>query len=263
MERKARFDDSRSGSLPSPLHHLSFPTGMAGKVKGPTMQNDIRRHYQGNPEVLQSRGIPVVPNDRNSDLTPSPRAEMDSLGLSVRHDRPLRLSELAARWRFAFGTDGNEASLGRGLVYRRLRRSLATGRRDTYSGFLPSAKTGRMIAYESLLERNAAYVLEGAREVTDYLEQPEREEWDDAGKVRTYTADFGALTAFGIAYVEVKPKCFALAPETKAKHRTIKSALAARGIGHVVWTERTIARPSRAIALLLSAARRANRGPRP
>lgn len=166
----------------------------------------------------------------------------------------------AARWLRAFGTDAGEAPDCLGFVYRRLHRRLATGRRDTFSGFRPSHKTGRMVAYESLLERGAAIVLEGAWEVTDYLEQPARESWDDEGKARTYTADFGVLTTFGIVYVEVKPRCFALAPATKAKHRAIRAALAVRGIGHVVWTEGTIARPSRAIALLLCAARRANSG---
>ena len=171
--------------------------------------------------------------------------------------RPQEAAGTLATWRGAFAADPAAAAPPPG--YRRLRRRLVTGRRDTFSRFRPSRKTGRMVAYESLLERTAAILLEEAREVSDYLEQPASESWDDAGTPRRYTADFGALTALGIAYVEVKPRRLARRPGTMARHRAVREALHARGIGFVVWTEREMARPARAIALLLCAARRAER----
>ncbi|SFU96738.1 MULTISPECIES: hypothetical protein [unclassified Methylobacterium] len=167
-----------------------------------------------------------------------------------------------ATWRRAFRADRAEVTVA-GPRYRRLRRRLVTGRRDTFTGFRPSMKTGRMVAYESLLERTAAILLEEARQVDDYLEQPAPEPWDDGGEPHRYTADFGALTASGVVYVEVKPRRLARRTGTMARHRAIRAALRARGIGLVVWTEREMANPRRAIALLLCAARRVARDGRP
>jgi len=126
-------------------------------------------------------------------------------------------------------------------------------------GLFPSSKNGRMIEFESLGERNAAALLEERREILAYLEQPPAERWFDGERIRRYTADFSVITVYGRVLLEIKPADIARRPKIRTRHRLIKANLAARGIPFVVWTERHVARPHRAIAMLLAAARRGTR----
>lgn len=126
-------------------------------------------------------------------------------------------------------------------------------------GLFPSPKNGRMIEFESLGERNAAALLEDTMEVVSYIEQPPAEPWFDGERTRRYTPDFRVETTLGPVMVEIKPSDIARRPKVRKRHGLIKASLAARGTPFVVWTERHVARPRRAVAVLLAAARRGAR----
>jgi hypothetical protein len=57
-------------------------------------------------------------------------------------------------------------------------------------GHFPSLKMGRMIDYESLIERDLIYLLEFEQDVTWYAEQPLTIPYHYEEKERDYTPDF-------------------------------------------------------------------------
>lgn len=144
-------------------------------------------------------------------------------------------------------------------LFSRQRRRLVTPSGDGVRGFFPSFKTGRMVRFESLGERNAAALLEELDCVVTYREQPAREAWWDGGRLRRYTPDFRVETPLGAVLVEIKTAADARRPRLRRRHICIRLSLAERGIPFVVWTERHVRRPARARAHLLAAARRGAR----
>ncbi len=73
-------------------------------------------------------------------------------------------------------------------------------------GYFPSRKIGRMVAWESLLERDAILLLEYSSAVIRYAEQPARVNFLHEGKIRLYIPDFSAeICNIGNIHVEVKP----------------------------------------------------------
>ncbi len=73
-------------------------------------------------------------------------------------------------------------------------------------GYFPSQKMGRMIAWESLLERDAILLLEYSPAVIRYAEQPARVNFLHEGEIRLYIPDFAAeISNIGNIHVEVKP----------------------------------------------------------
>lgn len=73
-------------------------------------------------------------------------------------------------------------------------------------GKFPSLKMGRIVWYESLLERDYMYLLEIDPEVISYREQPFRIRYFLAGKNRHYTPDLLIHRKSEEYVVEVKPK---------------------------------------------------------
>lgn len=74
-------------------------------------------------------------------------------------------------------------------------------------GFFPSVKNQRMVAWESLLERDAIVLFELSPGVISYEEQPSIELYYDGSVPRKYYPDFALTLQNGsIAHVEVKPK---------------------------------------------------------
>lgn len=74
-------------------------------------------------------------------------------------------------------------------------------------GFFPSVKNQRMVAWESLLERDAIVLFELSPGVIAYEEQPSIELYYDGSAHRKYYPDFALILRNGsIAHVEVKPK---------------------------------------------------------
>lgn len=80
-----------------------------------------------------------------------------------------------------------------------------SGRR--IKGYFPSRKAGRMVAWESKLERDACLLFEFSRAVAIYREQPERITYYIGGEPFAYYPDFElVLTSGELLHVEVKPK---------------------------------------------------------
>ncbi len=73
-------------------------------------------------------------------------------------------------------------------------------------GKFPSIKMGRIIKWESMIERDEIYLLEYDREVTAYEEQPDRIHYLLDGKKHYYTPDFKVDRSGKIQIVEVKRK---------------------------------------------------------
>jgi hypothetical protein len=86
-------------------------------------------------------------------------------------------------------------------------------------GRFPSTKMGRMIAFESLLERDFIYLLDYDPAVEWFEEQPVRIEYVHEAKLLHYTPDFRLLECGQQVLVECKPQRFV---DTELNRRKIK-----------------------------------------
>jgi hypothetical protein len=84
-------------------------------------------------------------------------------------------------------------------------------------GKFPSIKMRRMIAFESLLERDFIYLLDYDEDVEWFEEQPLTIEYQHEGKRRHYTPDFHLLERGKHVLIECKPECFTDKDENRHK----------------------------------------------
>ena len=75
-------------------------------------------------------------------------------------------------------------------------------------GHYPSLKLGRMVAFESLIERDLIYLLDFEPDVTWFAEQPFTISYQYEGKALNYTPDFHVIRADQNILVECKPQKF-------------------------------------------------------
>ena len=75
-------------------------------------------------------------------------------------------------------------------------------------GRFPSLKLGRMVAFESLIERDFIYLLDFESDVTWFAEQPLTIPYQHKGKTRSYTPDFHVIRDNQNILVECKPQKF-------------------------------------------------------
>ncbi|HEX8138918.1 MAG TPA: TnsA endonuclease N-terminal domain-containing protein [Pyrinomonadaceae bacterium] len=94
-------------------------------------------------------------------------------------------------------------------------------------GKFPSIKMGRLIGWESQIERDYIYLLEFDPAIVSYAEQPLRISYHLDGKERHYTPDFLVKRADKSLIVEVKPEDEAQKEENQCFFR-IASAICAR-----------------------------------
>jgi hypothetical protein len=125
----------------------------------------------------------------------------------------------------AFGTSMSKASLpfapGTGAILDILfpatgqlrSRKVVTRSRRRCTGLFPSLKTGRMMQYESVNERNVFVHLEVQPEVLDYGEQPCKLVYADRGAQRVHYPDILVLFAGRKEFWEVKSRNEATDPE--------------------------------------------------
>jgi len=90
------------------------------------------------------------------------------------------------------------------LLYKPARKITNTGTRKN-TGFFPSKKNGRPIAFESLLERDYIYLLEFDKDVISYSEQPITIAYNIANRSYKYTPDFFVQRKNKYQLIEVKP----------------------------------------------------------
>lgn len=103
-----------------------------------------------------------------------------------------------------------------------LARKVVTRRGRRFRGYYPSAKLGRMVAWESLLERDAILLLEFSPGVVAYREQPAEIHYAFGTTTRTYYPDFEVVLANGKrVHVEVKTVAKLSRPEIVAKFTAV------------------------------------------
>ncbi|CAE6742935.1 hypothetical protein R75465_02362 [Paraburkholderia aspalathi] len=112
-----------------------------------------------------------------------------------------------------------------------------------FRGRFPSRKSGRSVAFESLIERDALLLFEFSRGVTSYREQPYSIHYTFEGRSRKYTPDFELSLASGsVLLIEVKPEDKALAPEERKRLRRIGEHFSELGVPFRVLTDTQIRR---------------------
>lgn len=124
-----------------------------------------------------------------------------------------------------------------------LARKVITRRGRRFRGYFPSTKLGRMVAWESLLERDAILLLEFSPGVSSYQEQPTLMQYADGTRIRDYYPDFELeLTSGKRIHVEVKTAYQLSKPEIAAKYTAISEHYARLRHGYRIVTEAEICR---------------------
>lgn len=109
-----------------------------------------------------------------------------------------------------------------------------------------SRKNRRLVRCESLLEFDALFLMEFARGIQRFEEQPVTVEYSLSGRKRKYTPDFSAEWADGQRwFVEIKPSEKLAEPRNAEKFDALARWFASRGDHFLVLTEQQIRRPIR------------------
>ncbi len=120
-------------------------------------------------------------------------------------------------------------------------RSVSNRGRKNIIGKFPSLKLGRMVTFESGIERDFISLLDYTPIVARFEEQPLAIEYEHEGKMHTYTPDF--LIAFRNgrrALVECKPQKFVGREENRRKFQAARAWCAGRGWTFHVATDEQI-----------------------
>ena len=121
-----------------------------------------------------------------------------------------------------------------------------TRSRGKVRGQFPSYKTGRMVAWESQLERRACYLFEFSPGVATFREQPARFYIPVHDQMRRYTPDFELVLDSGeISYVEIKPADKLKKPELKFFFEAVSGELKNSGFSFMLMTEQELIHPVR------------------
>jgi hypothetical protein len=116
-----------------------------------------------------------------------------------------------------------------------------TRRKHGLNGLFPSLKTGRMVWYESFLERDFIHVLEFDPSVVTFAEQPLTLAYAHQDKTRHYTPDFHVHYASPRhVLVECKPTAFVEREDNQIKFAAARAWCAERGWCFRVATEADI-----------------------
>jgi hypothetical protein len=107
-------------------------------------------------------------------------------------------------------------------------------------GSFPSTKMGRMIAFESLLERDFIYLLDYDPDVEWFEEQPLRIEYEHDAKVRHYTPDFHLIEHEQHMLVECKPERFVGTEENCRKFAVARGWCEEQGWKFRIVTEQQV-----------------------
>lgn len=108
-------------------------------------------------------------------------------------------------------------------------------------GYFPSRKMGRMVAWESTLERDLVLHLEMSPGVLRYHEQPVKIYYEDDGELRLYIPDFEVVLCDGeIIHMEVKPSRKLAQPDFARKYAKIRRHYADMEMGYRILTEKEI-----------------------
>lgn len=119
-------------------------------------------------------------------------------------------------------------------------RKITNHNRRNRIGKFPSAKMGRMIMWESPLERDYIYLLEWDRDVQVYKEQPLKIFCPVDDAVCSYTPDFWVERVDDIDLVEVKSSKYLNTPEAILQKEIGTEYCQQEGLNHLLITEQEI-----------------------
>lgn len=112
----------------------------------------------------------------------------------------------------------------------------------TVRGQFPSTKMGRMVAWESQLERRACYQFEFSDNIISFREQPTTLLIPYQDIIKKYTPDFEIITQTQERYIfEIKP--FKKLQELKPFFVSVSNYLAKKNIQFAVLTEKELISP--------------------
>lgn len=116
-----------------------------------------------------------------------------------------------------------------------------------FRGKTPSRKCGRVVQWESLLERDAVMLFEFHPDVVSYQEQPSIETYyDDEDLPRRYIPDFSVTFRNGtVIHVEVKPLARLASKKTARKYELVARHYARMGKIFRLLTEAELRREPR------------------
>lgn len=127
-----------------------------------------------------------------------------------------------------------------------------TRSRGKVRGQFPSKKMGRMVAWESQLERRACYLFEFSPEIVSFKEQPIKLNVPMHDRVHRYTPDFELTLDNGeVGYAEIKPKQKLENPELSVFLSITQQQLSNAGYFFKVMTEDDLVHPVREQNLIL------------
>jgi hypothetical protein len=109
-------------------------------------------------------------------------------------------------------------------------------------GRYPSLKLGRMVAFESLIERDLIYLLDFEPDVMWFTEQPFAISYQYEGKALNYTPDFHVIRADQNTLVECKPQKFINTDDNQRKFAAAQAWCAAKGWVFQVVSDRQLRR---------------------
>ncbi|MDE1713574.1 TnsA endonuclease N-terminal domain-containing protein (plasmid) [Chromobacterium amazonense] len=120
-------------------------------------------------------------------------------------------------------------------------RKVVTRRGRHIRGYFPSKKRNEMVAWESLLEKDALLLMELSPGVITYQEQPEEIPYWDGQAMCCYVPDLRVCLCNELSLlVEVKPTDELKRPSVKAKYERIAQHLAEQGEEFLLLTEKEI-----------------------
>lgn len=107
-------------------------------------------------------------------------------------------------------------------------------------GRFPSFKLGRMVDFESLIERDLIFVLDFEPDIETFCEQPLTIEYQDDGKVRHYTPDFHVVKKGQNILIECKPEKFVQSAKNQRKFRAGQAWCETRGWTYQLVTDQSL-----------------------
>jgi hypothetical protein len=139
---------------------------------------------------------------------------------------------------------GNICVRGKGIAHSERVRKVVTRSGKRFRGKFPSKKLGRMVHWESLLERDAIYQFEYHPKIVKYQEQPSIEiYYDKEGRPHRYFPDF--LVTFeddDELLVEIKHVCDLTSKKAREKYQNIAKRFEEQGRRFRIMTEVDIRR---------------------
>jgi len=124
-----------------------------------------------------------------------------------------------------------------------LARKVVTRRGRRFRGYFPSRKLHRMVAWESLLERDAILLLEVSPGVVSFQEQPTLIRYFNGKVFCDYYPDFEVVLSDGsVFHLEVKTTSKLNTPKVATQFTAIAAHYQEKGFGFRIVTEQELQR---------------------